>query len=52
MKLDTKTIIFGTLVLYTASLAVCLTGKTVEVHTKTFARGDLILMRPHSDILP
>ena len=51
MKLDAKTIMFGTLVLYLASLAVCLTGKTVEVPErfthKTFARGDLILMRSH-----
>ena len=31
MKLDAKIINFGTLVLYPASLAVCLTGKTLEV---------------------
>ena len=56
MKLDAKTIIFVTLVLYVASLAVCLTGKTVEVPErftqKTFARGDLLLMRLHGDLFP
>jgi hypothetical protein len=56
MKLGAKTIIFGTLVLYPASLAVCLTGKTVEVperFTKNWAFvGDLLLMRLHGDLFP